>query len=103
MNIEKLGENGGAEFVRALPIGRHKFVGRTVGAALTQEPGRHPYVEGLRKEGVPTVEIDTGRRRYLSEARVLAKPLRDHGGALVHTHIYHADFVGYRAARALGG
>ncbi len=119
MNIEKLGEPvrsdltvahviapgvvGGAEsVVRALAIGRHKFVGRTVVAALTQEPGRHPYVEGLRKEGVPTVEIDTGRRRYLSEARVLAKALRDHGVALVHTHVYHADFVGYRAARALG-
>jgi glycosyltransferase involved in cell wall biosynthesis len=93
---------GGAEsVVWALATGRNRFVGRTLVAALTQ-PGQHPYVDGLRREGVPMIEVETGRRRYLAEARALAKALRDQGVAVVHTHVYHADFVGYWAARSLG-
>jgi len=70
--------------------------------ALVEQPGRHPYAEGLRRQGIPTAEIETGRRRYVSEARAIARVLRDQGVTLVHTHVYHADVVGFWAARSLG-
>ena len=82
-------------------MGRQRFVGPTLVAALVEQ-GRHPYVEGLRREGIPTAEIETGRRRYLWESRAIARVLRDHRVTLVHTHVYHADFVGFWAARSLG-
>src|SRR6266849_10192769 len=72
------GAVGGAEsVVRALALGRQRFVGPTMVVALVEQPGRHPYAEGLRRQGIPTAEIETGRRRYVSEARAIARVLRD--------------------------
>jgi glycosyltransferase involved in cell wall biosynthesis len=40
-----------------------------------------------------------GPRRYLAETRRVGDALREHAVELVHTHVYHGDFVGYFAAR----
>jgi glycosyltransferase involved in cell wall biosynthesis len=74
----------------------------TAVAALLQGGSSDSFVERARRPGVRVVEIRCGRRRYLAEARQLAVEVERLGARLIHTHVYHADFVGYRAARRLG-
>jgi glycosyltransferase involved in cell wall biosynthesis len=71
-------------------------------AALLQLPGEHPFVVALRAGSVPVEEIRCGRRRYGAESQAVADLVRRTRPAVVHTHVYHADLVGYRAARAAG-
>ena len=68
-------------------------------AALLQSEAPSPFVEQLRGDGATVREIRAGRRRYRREARELADLIREWGATVVHTHVYHADFVGYWAAR----
>jgi glycosyltransferase involved in cell wall biosynthesis len=94
---------GGAEsVVRALASGRRDRGGATEVVALLDGPEPHPFVEGLRGLGVPVHVVRCGRRRYRAEARVVSELLHERGARIVHTHVYHADFVGYWAARACG-
>jgi glycosyltransferase involved in cell wall biosynthesis len=71
-------------------------------AALLQQGGTHPFVDLLKKDGVSVVEISCGRRRYDREARALRQLTRAWRPDVLHTHVYHADFVGYFAARRCG-
>lgn len=94
---------GGAEsVVRALASGMHRS-GRDVEVvALVEDPGAHPFMDRVRNDGVPVTAVCCGRHRYLAEAREVARLLRRAGAAVLHTHIYHADVVGYLAARLCG-
>ena len=91
---------GGAEaVVRALASadrdrGRESWI-----AALLDDGSAHPFVEQARAEGTRVIEVRCGRRRYLAEARRVGEALREQGADLIHTHVYHADCVGYLAAR----
>jgi len=91
---------GGAEaVVRALSkatlrSGREVWI-----VALLDGGGDHPFVVQARADGTPVIEVRCGRRRYLSEARRVGDALRELAVELVHTHVYHADLVGYLAAR----
>lgn len=94
---------GGAEsVVRALAEGRHASSGSTMVVLLLQHDRPAPLAEALSRSGVPVVELRCGRRRYGREMRALEKTLRDWGATLVHSHVYHADFVSLRAARRCG-
>jgi glycosyltransferase involved in cell wall biosynthesis len=70
--------------------------------ALRQGTGGHDFVARLREDRVETTEIRSGRRRYAREVRELTALLRDWRPDVVHTHVYHADIVGYVAARRAG-
>jgi glycosyltransferase involved in cell wall biosynthesis len=89
---------GGAEtVVRALSAGRIRRAGPTQVVALLQNHSADPFVARLRADGVPVHEVRAGRRRYLAESRAVADLVDDMGAQVVHTHGYHADFVGYLA------
>ncbi|HEX9728997.1 MAG TPA: glycosyltransferase [Gemmatimonadales bacterium] len=72
---------------------------RAAVATLLQTPGPHPFVAALRNAGVDVHEIRCGRRQYRREARALASLMTAQGADVVHSHVYHADLVGYAAAR----
>lgn len=94
---------GGAEsVVRIIANGRHRSLGHTQVIALVKQYDRHGWVESVRGDGVPVTEILAGNRRYVSEAQKVAQVLTDSKVDLLHTHIYHADFVGYLAAKRSG-
>jgi glycosyltransferase involved in cell wall biosynthesis len=89
---------GGAESVaRALS---REYPGRAHLVALLQYGGEHPFFEQAKAEGLPVSKVTAGRRRYDLEIRALRELIETHRPDVVHTHVYHADFVGYRAARA---
>lgn len=88
---------GGAEsVVRALA---REYPGQTALAALLPHPGRHPFVDRLQSEGMEVFELSCGRRRYDREIQALGRILETYRPDVVHTHVYHADVVGYLAAR----
>ena len=94
---------GGAESVVRALAAASRSAGRPFRVAtLLQDPGAAAWVAELREEGAAVTEVACGRRRYLAEARAVARAAREQGIAVVHTHIYHADFVGWRAARIAG-
>src|SRR6267143_5464318 len=93
-------EVGGAEsVVRGLAAGRHRLGGRTEVAVLLERPDSHPLVDDLRQAGVPVHVVCRGHRRYRAQIRELTEVLARSGARVVHTHVYHANFVGYWAAR----
>lgn len=61
-----------------------------------------PLAALMRQRGIAVEEIRCGRRRYAAEARALEHHLREVGARLVHTHGYHATWVGSRAAQGIG-
>lgn len=91
---------GGAESVtRALS---REYPGRALMAALTQHGGGHPFVEQSREEGLEVVQLSAGRRRYDLEIAAVREEIAKFRPHVVHTHVYHSDFVGYRAAKTFG-
>jgi glycosyltransferase involved in cell wall biosynthesis len=94
---------GGAEaVVCALASGRRALGGRTEVIALVDRLGPHPAVDELRRRGVPVHMLPCPHRRYAAHARSVSQLLASRAADLVHTHVYHANFVGYWAARASG-
>jgi glycosyltransferase involved in cell wall biosynthesis len=92
--------SGGAEsVVRGLALaGAGQGLQPTV-AALLQDNAPSPFVEQLRRDGTQVHEVRCGRRRYLTEARVVERIATECATEVIHTHVYHADLVGYLAAR----
>lgn len=78
------------------------YPGDAVLAVLLQGGGEHPFVEAARQVGARVEVIVGGRRRYDREVALLAALLERERPDVVHTHIYHSDFVGFAAARRLG-
>lgn len=94
---------GGAEtVVRQLAAGQRAAGLEASIAALLPGSGAHPFVELARAEGLPVTEIRHGHRRYFAEADTLRRQLREGRFDVVHTHVYHADVVGWLAARDSG-
>jgi glycosyltransferase involved in cell wall biosynthesis len=94
---------GGAEaVVRAYGVGGRAHGLPVCVAAIVQGTGETPFVKALQDEGTPVTAIRCGRRRYACEVQRLAAELKRRDVQLVHTHVYHADFVGYWAARRCG-
>lgn len=88
---------GGAESVaRALS---REYPGHAHLVALLQHGGPHPFLEQARAEGLAVSNVSAGRRRYDREIRAVCELIEEHRPHVIHTHVYHADFVGYRAAR----
>jgi len=92
---------GGAESVVIALAAAAKDRTRVVILNQVATPGAPPFplAEHIRRRGVAVEEIRCGRRRYGAEARALERHLREIGACLVHTHGYHATWVGYRAAK----
>jgi len=91
---------GGAEAVVRALAGAAERGGRRVWiVALLGGEATHPFVAQARAEGIEVIEVRCGPRRYLAEARRVAELLRERAVELLHTHVYHADLVGYLAAR----
>lgn len=91
---------GGAESVcRALA---RAYPGSATLAVLLQSGGSHPFVEQALAEGSDIRVLTGGRRRYDREVDLVAALLEEIRPAVLHTHIYHADFVGWFAARRSG-
>lgn len=59
----------------------------------------HPLVSALREADVVVEVIKLPHRAYGREQAALAALIRDFGAEVVHTHGYHMDVVGARAAR----
>ena len=94
---------GGAEsVVRCLALESHRRGrgGRVI--ALVEHDAPHPFVEGLRAEGVLVATVPCARHNYLRQVREVARELDRARPTVVHTHIYHADVVGFLAARRCG-
>jgi glycosyltransferase involved in cell wall biosynthesis len=94
---------GGAEsVVRAYGIAGGAHGAPVCVAAIVQGTDEGPFVQTLQDDGTPVVAIRCGRRRYGCEVDRLVAELKQRNVQLVHTHVYHADFVGYWAARRCG-
>lgn len=92
---------GGAEtVVKALSQGR-QATGETSVAPLVDKPD-HPFVTELVAAGIDVEPVVTRRRRYWRQVRLLVDKIRARRVSCVHTHVYHADAVGYLAARRAG-
>jgi glycosyltransferase involved in cell wall biosynthesis len=91
---------GGAEtVVRLLGTGRARRSWATEVFTITGDGDRHPLITQLRAGGVPVEVQPLTGRRYLHEARGIARLVRARGVEVLHTHGYRADFIGYLAAR----
>jgi glycosyltransferase involved in cell wall biosynthesis len=103
LHVIAAAHHGGAEsVVRGLALASAGAGYRATIAVLIQAAGSHPFADRLRADRLDVAEIRCGRRRYLSEVRVLADLIARTSTDLVHTHVYHADIVGYLAARRSG-
>lgn len=90
---------GGAEtVVKALALKRGGR-GDTIVAALVRE-GNHPFVLGARAAGVDLRTIETGSRQYLRQVRQVSELIRRERVDVLHTHVYHANIVGFLGARS---
>lgn len=91
---------GGAEsVVRGLTLASAAQGLEASVAALLQSDEPSPFVVRLRQDGTTIHEIRCGRRRYLKEVTAVQRTLASCAAEVVHTHVYHADGVGYLAAR----
>ena len=62
----------------------------------------HPFLDPLRRAGVPFDLLDLPPRGYLAERRRVAELLREHRPDVVHTHGYRPDLLDAGVARGLG-
>lgn len=92
---------GGAESVVCALSRARRPAGETMVAALVNRD-RHAFVTDLTAAGVPVDVILTRNRQYLRQVRLVAERIRDRKVDCLHTHVYHADAVGYFAARRAG-
>lgn len=91
---------GGAEtVVQLLAIGRHAAERPTEVIALTDLGDSHPLVCAVRADGVPVSVFPVMGRRYWKASRLVARTLAERSIAVLHSHVYRADFIGYLAAR----
>lgn len=70
--------------------------------AIIPNDTESPFVENLRHKGIPVKVIHCKKRHYLAEIYSLARLFIEIRPDLVHTHLYHADVIGYFAARKCG-
>lgn len=93
---------GGAEYViAALAAGMARRGHAITVISLLDESGSSPF-ERLSGTGPELVTIRVPPRRYRLELRHLGIELSRIRPLLIHTHGYHADLVGLRAARQAG-
>lgn len=64
-----------------------------------EDPASHPLVLALRDADVAVEIIQLPHRAYRRERAMLTTMIRDFEADVVHTHGYHMDVVGGRAAR----
>jgi glycosyltransferase involved in cell wall biosynthesis len=96
-----VGDAGGAQTVAAaLAMGLHADGVRAHVAGLVGPSASHPWLEQLAASGVPVHAISAQPRDYRGEARQLAALAVHIGAGVVHSHVYRADFVAWRAKQA---
>ena len=88
--------------MRNLAIGARRLDYDMEVAPVVYSRADHPFVERLRRDGTPVHLVVARPRHYLQEVQRLVAVLQRTGADLVHTHVYHANFVGFWAARKLG-
>ena len=95
-------ESGGAEAV-VIALARARLsAGRRVHVITLGAGDEHPFVRTARADGIPLTQLGAGHRKYRQQVDEIATELKQLGASLLHTHIYHADVVGYFAARRVG-
>lgn len=96
-------EFGGLESVVALLAGRMAARRHAIRVVALLGPDGHsrPIQESARS-GVEVIEVRLPARAYRAETARLTAELARNPGAIAHTHGYHADLVGLRAARRAG-
>lgn len=91
---------GGAEAVVAgLVAETVRRGGQVAVAGINQGASPSRFMQAIQELGAETHEVRCGRRRYLAEARRLAEIIGQSSPAIVHTHVYHADVIGWWAGR----
>lgn len=92
--------NGGAE---AVVLGLVRETARRGGqiavAPISQSAASEAFAAAVTDAGGEVVEVRCGRRRYVKESLAVRDLIVRRHVEVVHTHVYHADFVGYAAAR----
>src|SRR3954468_3702686 len=79
------------------PSGAHVAVVLSPGEAFD-----HPFVEGVKRLGIPVTTVVVAGRAYVSEYRSLRTIIDRVRPSIVHTHGYRADVIGNIAARSAG-
>jgi len=92
---------GGAEIMLDRLLGA--FDGQRVESSVICLSGEGPIAPRIRERGVPlqVLDLPTGPKALAAYPRMLSL-LRSARPDVVHTWMYHADFLGGTAARALG-
>jgi len=75
---------------------------RVVALLGTGENDRCDAFADFARNGVELMEIRLSGRQYREEIRRLVGVFRDAPPAVIHSHGYHADVVGWRSARVVG-
>lgn len=100
LHVLPVGDAGGAQTVAAaLALGLMADQVRVHVAGLVGPSASHPWLDELAASGVPVHPISAPARDYASEARQLAAVATAVGARVVHSHVYRADFVAWRATR----
>ncbi len=104
LHIAAPGPVGGLEsVVIGLAAGhRRRGLETEVLAVVGPDPEETPFVEALRKEGVPTRALRMPHRAYLRERREIRDYLEERRPDVVHTHGYRPDILNSGPARAMG-
>jgi len=93
---------GGAEAVVSALARGAAGQGDEICVVAFRQAGDGKFLRRFDGDGIETVELRSPRRRYWREVRELAALIRAWHPDILHTHVYHADAVGYLAARSAG-
>src|ERR1051326_2525233 len=95
------GPMGGLErCVELIAIGQVERSKEVHAVLILDRPG-HPLIEALEAGGVRVHSVCAGHRRYWRQLTATIAALRTARVHLLHTHGYHANFIGYWARRSL--
>ena len=70
--------------------------------AIVPDDMESPFMNILKNQGIPVVQIRCRRRHYIAEINTLAEVIKNIKPEIIHTHLYHADVIGYFAAMKCG-
>src|SRR5688572_30262217 len=98
MHVIEPGPYGGAETVVSALARGAAARGDAVHVVALLQQSTTPVLVGLGRPQLQVTELRCGRRRYLREIQQLSSLIRQWAPDVVHTHVYHANVVGFFAA-----
>lgn len=98
LHLTPVGDAGGAlTVVGALATGLHAAGVPVHVVGLVGNRPSQPWLEGLAATGIRTHAVALRSRGYSAETAEVRAIAREVGASIIHSHVYQANFVGWRA------